>query len=347
MYHRGQNYYKKTLYKENVLEQFLFAKITKESLYKANSLARFLAKRDTPVAATLQRKSSGGIIFVIITKIITKENVPRNYFVIISARMVNRFCQFLLKFRRVTIRGANFLREALRGNLPLRGLRGVSPRVLRGLCGVLRGSAGFSEVFGGSDPMLPEGPTIKKIWSRSKFLISIEILDLARKFQSRRLDFPTKNRAAVGGSLENFILARNFQSRSKSRIFLIFGPSGLVTLGNCWSFTTTNMCAWFWNTEAHHCPGAVMVLAKPLDGAGVQHMHTGDFRATAALLRSIEDLGAEIASNFKSNPPASGNRRGSNDCDFSCDFYPRSGNFGCDFAGALRFQIAVISIKKV
>ena len=30
----------------------------------------------------------------------------------------------------------------------------------------------------------------------------------------------------MGGSLENFILARNFQSRSKSRIFLIFGPSG-------------------------------------------------------------------------------------------------------------------------
>ena len=39
-----------------------FVKITKESLYKANSLACFLAKRDTPVAATLQRKSSGGII---------------------------------------------------------------------------------------------------------------------------------------------------------------------------------------------------------------------------------------------------------------------------------------------
>ena len=29
------------------------------------------------------------------------------------------------------------------------------------------------------------------------------------------------------GSLEIFILARNFQSRSKSRIFLIFGPSGI------------------------------------------------------------------------------------------------------------------------
>ena len=40
------------------------------------------------MAATLQRKSSDGIIFVIITKIITKEIVPRNYFVIISARIV-------------------------------------------------------------------------------------------------------------------------------------------------------------------------------------------------------------------------------------------------------------------
>ena len=65
----------------------------------------------------------------------------------------------------------------------------------------------------------PEGPTIKKIQSRSKFSISIEIFSLARKCQSRRLEIPTKNRAAVGGSLENFILARNFQSRSKSRFF--------------------------------------------------------------------------------------------------------------------------------
>ena len=65
-----------------------FVKIAKESLYKANSLACFLANRDKPVAATLQRKCSGGINFVIITKIITKIIVPRNYFVIISARMV-------------------------------------------------------------------------------------------------------------------------------------------------------------------------------------------------------------------------------------------------------------------
>ena len=41
------------------------------------------------MAATLQtKKSSGGIVFVIITKIITKILVPRNYFVRISAMMV-------------------------------------------------------------------------------------------------------------------------------------------------------------------------------------------------------------------------------------------------------------------
>ena len=42
------------------------------------------------MAATLQRKFSGGTNFVIITKTITKENVPRNYFVIISAGMVQK-----------------------------------------------------------------------------------------------------------------------------------------------------------------------------------------------------------------------------------------------------------------
>ena len=53
------------------------AKITKQSLYKANSFACSLANRDKPVAATLQRKCSGGIIFVIITKSITKENCSK------------------------------------------------------------------------------------------------------------------------------------------------------------------------------------------------------------------------------------------------------------------------------
>ena len=47
-----------------------------------------LANRDKPVAATLQRKCSGGIDFVILTMIITKENVSKTYFVITSARMV-------------------------------------------------------------------------------------------------------------------------------------------------------------------------------------------------------------------------------------------------------------------
>ena len=37
-----------------------------------------------------------------------------------------------------------------------------------------------------------EGPTIKRIQSRSKSPISIEIFNLARKFQSRRLEIPTK-----------------------------------------------------------------------------------------------------------------------------------------------------------
>ena len=46
------------------------------------------------MAATLQRKSSGGTIFVINTEKITKENVPRNYFVIFSARMVQSTSDF-------------------------------------------------------------------------------------------------------------------------------------------------------------------------------------------------------------------------------------------------------------
>ena len=57
-----------------------YKRITLQSKF----LGLFLVKRDLPVAATLQRKSSGGIIFVIITKIITKEIVPRTYFIMIS-----------------------------------------------------------------------------------------------------------------------------------------------------------------------------------------------------------------------------------------------------------------------
>ena len=45
--------------------------------------------------ATMQRKCSGGINSVLITKIIAKMNVPKNYFVIVSARMVVRMGSFL------------------------------------------------------------------------------------------------------------------------------------------------------------------------------------------------------------------------------------------------------------
>ena len=66
-----------------------------------------------------------------------------------------------LKFQRVTIRGAQpsarlseeiCLSEGSAGSL--RGLCGDLSEGSAGLCGVLRGSATFSGVFGGSDPML-------------------------------------------------------------------------------------------------------------------------------------------------------------------------------------------------
>ena len=78
----------KILFKKSGFGTINFIKNYKQSLYKATSFACSLANRDKPVAATLQRKCSGGINFVIITKTITKINVPKNYFVIISARMV-------------------------------------------------------------------------------------------------------------------------------------------------------------------------------------------------------------------------------------------------------------------
>ena len=52
------------------------------------------------MVATLQRKCSGGIVFVILTKIFTKIIVPRNYFVIISARMVETTTISMEKFIR-------------------------------------------------------------------------------------------------------------------------------------------------------------------------------------------------------------------------------------------------------
>ena len=66
-----------------------------------------------------------------------------------------------------------------------------------------------------------EGPTIKRIQSRSKFSISIERIQSRSKFSISTSRFPHKNRAAVGGSLEIFIPISLEISN-----FLIFGPSG-------------------------------------------------------------------------------------------------------------------------
>ena len=58
-------------------------------------------------------------------------------------------------------------------------------------------------------------PNDQKIKSRSKFSIPIEFFNPARKFQSRRLDFPTKigprwvARSKISFSIEIFNLARN------------------------------------------------------------------------------------------------------------------------------------------
>ena len=60
------------LFKKICFGTINFVKITKQSLDKANFFACSLANRDKPVAATLQRYFFGGVIFVIITKIITK-----------------------------------------------------------------------------------------------------------------------------------------------------------------------------------------------------------------------------------------------------------------------------------
>ena len=52
-----------------------------------------------------------------------------------------------------------------------------------------------------------------------------------------------EKRAAMDGSLEDYILARNFPSRSKSRIFLIFGPSGKELQKQCF---LQCFCDLFW-----------------------------------------------------------------------------------------------------
>ena len=70
-YHRGQNYYK-NIFTKKMAWRNSFCNSYKRITLQSKFLGLFSCKKDPPVAATLQRKSSGGIIFVIITKIITK-----------------------------------------------------------------------------------------------------------------------------------------------------------------------------------------------------------------------------------------------------------------------------------
>ena len=86
-----------TIAAKSITSTINFVKIANQSLCKANSFACSLANRDKPGAATLQRKWSGGIILVIVTKSITKIIVPRNYFVVVSARILED--RNLLKLR--------------------------------------------------------------------------------------------------------------------------------------------------------------------------------------------------------------------------------------------------------
>ena len=71
---------KKMLFKKNCFGTKNLVEITKQSHYKAASFACSLATRDKPLAATLQRKCSGGIIFVIITKNYYKNNCSKELF---------------------------------------------------------------------------------------------------------------------------------------------------------------------------------------------------------------------------------------------------------------------------
>ena len=100
-----------------------FVKMTRQSLYKAKSLACSLANMDTPVAATLQIKSSGGMILVGAAKLLSKRKCSKELF-------RNNFGQdgTLAKF---TTNQNNFASE---GNIPCwkrgGGSRGASRQVL-------------------------------------------------------------------------------------------------------------------------------------------------------------------------------------------------------------------------
>ena len=87
---RAKWWQKMPLQKKYLGAIFYFVKNTKQSLYKAKPLDCSLANRDTPVAATLQRNSSGEWFCNTYKEHITKDSVSRKHFVMILVRMATR-----------------------------------------------------------------------------------------------------------------------------------------------------------------------------------------------------------------------------------------------------------------
>ena len=80
--------------------------------------------------------------------------------------------KILLKFRRVTIRGAQPSARLSQEICLFEGSTGVSPSVLRGSAGFCGGPRDFSpRVFRGSDPMLV---TLGNCWKSPKLQISVD-----------------------------------------------------------------------------------------------------------------------------------------------------------------------------
>ena len=81
-----------------------------------------------------------------------------------------------------------------------------------------------------------------------------------------------------------------------------------------------------------------------IKGFWLQLLGAGNYQYSAKSQKS--DVSPRIGDNFGLWMPKSLTMSNPNHCDLSCDFYPLfqrfGGDFGCDFAGALRSQIAAI-----
>ena len=126
----------------------------------------------------------------------------------------------------------------------------------------------------------------RNFWSRSKFLISLENFNLDVSIS------PQKIGPRVGGSLENFILARNFQSRSKSRIFFdlwaLWGPEASrgfkkksAEIGHR-SSTPLSTCT---ETQQKKCFGAFVPLKRGVEARHCSNPRT--MKTPTSLIRSL------------------------------------------------------------